>query len=119
MLIIQDSSNNNNNNSRVSPANIKSEAGGGRSSSSERSAADKDGRSPSPSMGGEDTISSCPRSPHDNGEFYIELNIRNNQKRTINAEQINISQGSKGRTMADKLMYIHNDDTQNYPFCGL
>ena len=21
--------------------------------------------------------------------------------------------------MADKLMYIHNDDTQNYPFCGL
>ena len=30
-----------------------------------------------------------------------------------------ISQGSKGMTMANKLMYIPNDDTQKYPFCRL
>ena len=31
----------------------------------------------------------------------------------------NISRISKDKTMADKLMYIPNDDTQNYPFCRL
>ena len=25
----------------------------------------------------------------------------------------------KDKTMADRLMYIHNDDTQNHPFCRL
>ena len=30
---------------------------------------------------------------------------------------LHLSQGSKGgKTMIDKLMYIHNDDTQNYSF---
>ena len=43
--------------------------------------------------------------------FYVDVIIRFPIKLT----KLNL----RDKTMADKLNYFHNDDTQNYPFSGL